>query len=1033
MHRVISTYAAVFVGLVASSISCAGVQAANSKDVRERFARPPAEYAVAPLWTWNDLLTERQIRETLQDMAAQKVMQVFVHPRPGLMTPYLSDDWFRLWEAALDEAEKLGMNVWIYDENSYPSGFAGGFVADQMPESRGRGLAVREVQQVAADDKDLVAVYRQEGDQYRNITAEARAGELPKGKYLAARVVRAKASPWHGGKTYVDLMYPGVTEKFLEVTLEPYRKRFGHEFGQRVPGSFTDEPELRPAGGVPWTPDLPEQFEAKWGYNLLDHLPSLVRDTGDFKKVRHDYFHLLNHLFIERWAKPYYNYCAKHNLKFTGHYWEHGWPGALLVPDNMAMYAWQQLPGIDNLMNNYSEGLHAQFGNTRTVKELSSVANQMGRTRTLCEAYGAGGWDLRFEDAKRIGDWLYVLGVNFLDPHLSYITIRGARKRDHPQSFSYHTPWWEAYHISAEYFARLSAALSAGRQVNDVLLIEPTTTAWMYNKEDGGEHLNQIGLAFEALVRQWERNQIEYDLGSEDIIARHGSVDTQDKALVVGQARYNVVVLPPYTETLAGTTVELLEAFTRAGGSIISCGEPPVLVDARPSDRVKVLAQGSNWMRLDGPEAMAAVRGRQWASGMRILPTEGAQGQLYHHRRVLEDGELVFLVNTKIDQPAKGTLTTSRAGDVEKWNIETGNVEPMPARRTGKKLEVAFDLPPCGSLLLFLPTEQRELASAAAEQATTLASAGPLEIQRLDPNVLVLDYVDVACQEETREAIPAVVAGHWLYAKHGMNRNPWDRAVQFKDELITQTFPAGSGFTATYRFTIEGQIPDNLFAVVERADLYRITCNGRPVAASGGDWWLDKSFGKIDIASAARVGQNVLKLEASPFNISHELEAAYIIGDFALQPAERGFVIVPDQAMKLGPWNEQGYRLYGHRVAYKQKFDIARKQGRYRLKLPAWYGSVAKVMVNGQDAGYIGWRPWECDVTDQVTAGANEIEVVVIGTLRNTLGPSHGPRLGTAWPGMWEKQPETGPPAGQAYTSVGYGLFEPFVLETAAE
>ena len=48
--------------------------------------------------------------------------------------------------------------------------------------------------------------------------------------------------------------------------------------------------------------------------------------------------------------------------------------------------------------------------------------------RTLCEAYGAGGWDLRFEDMKRIGDWIYVLGVNTLDEHLSYITIRGTRK-----------------------------------------------------------------------------------------------------------------------------------------------------------------------------------------------------------------------------------------------------------------------------------------------------------------------------------------------------------------------------------------------------------------------------------------------------------------------------------------------------------------------------------------------------------------------------------------------------------------------------
>jgi hypothetical protein len=111
----------------------------DSAAAKALFAAPTREYATAPLWVWNDLLTEDQIRGTMRDLAGQKVKQVFVHPRPGLMTPYLSADWFRLWKVALDEAEKLDMNVWIYDENSYPSGFAGGHVPELMPESRGRG------------------------------------------------------------------------------------------------------------------------------------------------------------------------------------------------------------------------------------------------------------------------------------------------------------------------------------------------------------------------------------------------------------------------------------------------------------------------------------------------------------------------------------------------------------------------------------------------------------------------------------------------------------------------------------------------------------------------------------------------------------------------------------------------------------------------------------------------------------------------------------------------------------------------------
>jgi hypothetical protein len=622
--------------------------------------------------------------------------------------------------------------------------------------------------------------------------------------------------------------------------------------------------------------------------------------------------------------------------------------------------------------------------------------------------------------------------VNTLDPHLSYITIRGARKRDHPQSFSYHTPWWEGYHISATYFARLSAALSAGKQVNDVLLLEPTTTCWLYNRDGGSEQLKKIGSSFEALIREWERNQIEYDLGSEDIIARHGSVDTKEKRFVVGQCRYSVIVLPPFTENIESKTVDLLEQFVKAGGNVICCGEPASLVDARASERVKEAGKNPGWMKLPEQSAMTAIRARQWAAGLRILPTQNAEGQLFHHRRVLEDGELVFLANTRIDKPAMGTVTSSKAGGFEKWNLDTGKVEPMPARRVDKKLEANFELPPCGSLLLFLPKEARDVADVPPERTSKIAAETPLAVERLDPNVLVLDYVDVTCGTESRKGTPAIAAAHWLFARHGLERNPWDRAVQFKDELIRKTFPADSGFEASYRFTIEGKLPESLFAVIERADLYTITCNGKPVKANG-EWWLDKSFGKIDIRSAAQVGENVLSLKASPFTMFHELEATYIIGDFSLRPAERGFAIVPEQELKLGPWNDQGCRLYGHRVSYKQKFNVAEKNGRYRVELPSWQGSMAKVIVNGKDGGYIGWQPWQCDVTDQIVAGANEVDVIVFGTLRNTLGPSHDPALGTAWPGMWDNQPKEGPPAGKNYTSVGYGLFEPFVLKAVAQ
>ena len=1002
----------------------------SSSQVRRLFKNPPTAYSTGPLWVWNDLLTEEEIVSTLHDLASQSVKQVWVHPRPGLMTPYLSEDWFHLWQVALREARKLDMNVWIYDENSYPSGFAGGWVPEVMPESRGRGLSFRETSTAPKLSPETIGVYRIENDTGENLTAELRGkGTLPDGRYLVASEVRAENSPWHADRCYVNLLSPGVTEKFLDLTLEAYRRAVGQEFGKRVPGVFTDEPNIHPAGQFPWSEVLLPEFRQRWGYDLLDCLPSLRQPIGDWRKVRHNYFQVLNEQFIEHWSRPYHDYCEKHHLEWTGHYWDHEWPNCIGVPDNMAMYAWHQRPAIDCLMNQYAEHTHAQFGNARMVKELSSVANQLGNQRTLCETYGAGGWDLRFEDMKRIGDWLEVLGVNTINQHLSYVTIRGARKRDHPQSFSYHEPWWEAYHVSARYFARLSAALSQGQQINPILVLEPTTTAWMYQGDEA--HLQELGNAFFKLVMALEAAQVEYDLGCEDVIARHGSISGNQ--LKIGNRSYAQVVLPPLTENLNRKTKELLDQVT-----VIRPGGGPARIDGRIASGANTPPPGdaatnvADWIQ----QVVANLRAQPNADGFRIERDAGDQGILFHHRRELNDGQLLFLVNTSAEHPAAGTLFSNLKG-IEHWDLYSGEIKPFPTVPGAAGVSARFELRPCGSLLLFL--SQRPVASDGRHLIVrTIEPRGEIKVDRLQPNVLTLDYVTITAGGETRTNIYAYEANQFAWKANGQPRDPWDSGVQFKDEFISHKFPASSGFEAAYRFVIKGAVPSDLQIVTERPDLYQITCNGRPVQAKPEGWWLDKAFGRIPIAPNACSGENVVVLKAAPFTMFHELEAAYLLGSFSLAPAASGFVVAEDHPLQIAGqagWNAQGQPFYAAGVRYREEFDLKTSASQYSVALVSWFGSVAKVLVNDQPAGYIDAPPYECDVTRQLRKGMNKIDVVVVGTLKNTLGPHHGnPPLGTAWPGSFHKAPAFGPPPGQEYSTVAYGLFEPFVLKaTSAE
>lgn len=294
-----------------------------------------------------------------------------------------------------------------------------------------------------------------------------------------------------------------------------------------------------------WTPDLFDVFRSEYGYDLSDCLPQLHEEIGDWRKVRHDYFQLLNRLFVERWARPWYDYCAGKGISWTGHYWEHNWPLVTGVTDNMSMAAWQQVPGIDMLFNQFNEkSTGAQFGNIRSVKEVRSIANQLGRRRVLSETYGGGGWNVTFKDMKRLCDWQMVLGVNLVNQHVGHMSMAGVRKFDYPPMFNQSAAWWNDYRALNDYIARICAAMSLGEQRNDILVLEPTTSVWMYNQYYGTASLNramEIGQAFQDLVTELEHAQVEFDLGCENIFRTNGSV--RDGKFVVGQRAYGTFVV----------------------------------------------------------------------------------------------------------------------------------------------------------------------------------------------------------------------------------------------------------------------------------------------------------------------------------------------------------------------------------------------------------------------------------------------------------------------------------------------------------
>lgn len=996
------------------------------------FQHPEKEYGTIPFFVWNGKITRQGIDEMMQGYRDADCGGVIVHPRAGLVNEYLSDEWFDLFHYTVEKGKELGLNVWIYNENSYPSGFAGGHVPAQMPESykEGQGLQPVDTTIIPTDYAKYALILKKENGRYVIVSdLSKKVGE--KGDYTLFFKTYYGKSGWFGGFSYVDLLHSGVTQKFIELTMSGYKKTLGNEFGKTVPGVFADEPQISSPGGVRWTPDLFDAFQKQWGYDLRATLPLLYKQEGDWKKVRHNYTQTLLDLYIDRWAKPNYAYCEKEGLKFTGHYWEHAWPSMRMGGDNMAMYAYEQIPGIDMLFNRFDEVASSNFGDIRSVKEVNSVGNQLGLSRKLSESYGGSGWEETFKDLKRLGDWEYVLGINLMNQHLSYYTIAGARKYDYPPSFSYHNPWWKSYRYLNRYFARLSYALSQGQQKNPILVVEPTTSCWMvdsYLGEERSERIMKIGNAFRLFITTMEKSQVEYDLGSEHIIRDHGRTD--GAKFIVGQAAYSEVVIPPLTENLNNATFQLIKKYVASGGRVVVFSIPSFVDGASNEEIVHFFSQQiAQIIHLEEFNKDMLLHYFQ-SNDLRFRDVKGTG--LYHHRRILKDGQLLFLVNSSLTDSTSGIFTV-RGAEAVAMNAYSGEYTYYPVVREGSAVRLRFSLAPAQSLLLYIP-----IASLKGKQTKTIQedrfvpvkSISRISVVREQENAMPVDFCDlqIVGKSEKLKDLHVCDAAQRVFVEHGFQEgDSWNHSVQYRTSILDRDhFSCNSGFVATYHFIIEDQFEySKIKAVVERPELWSVSINGQEVKSLAGEWWLDHSFGVFPVGRWIRSGENTITVTCIPMKIHAEIEPIYLVGDFSVYPAEKGWVIrKPVSTLKVGSWKEQGQPFYSWDVTYRKIFDIRNKALHYEVGLEKWQGTVAEVLVNGKTAGTIVLPTDRVEVSNLIKMGINQVEVKITGSLKNLLGPHYSGNLGMSGPWNWRNVKTY--PSGDRYKLLDYGLKEDF-------
>ena len=823
-------------------------------------------------------------------------------------------------------------------------------------------------------------------EQGRRDACDTEAGGTPavqQGKSLLRfSIVEQGTSGFYNGYTYIDTMNRDATDAFLKSTHEKYAAKCGDRLGKSIKGIFTDEPHrgalldgfsMYMENGeytAPFTPKLFEEFEQRFGYDLKEKLPELFLqvDGERISQVKWHYVELLQQLFLENFAIPCKEWCARHSLILSGH---------ILHEDNltaqtamsgsmMRYYEHMTSPGVDVL------GEHNK--NYWIVKQLASAARQTGKTQLLSELYGCTGWQMPFAGHKAVGDWQALLGINLRCHHLSWYTMRGEAKRDYPASILHQSAWHKEYKQIEDYFARFGFMMAQGEPVCDLLVLNPVESVWAQVHLGWSEtlalkdeHIQTLEEHYQQLFTWLLGSQVDFDYGDEEMMGRLGSVD--EGLLRVGEAKYKTVLISG-VETIRSSTLKLLNQFVASGGKVIIAGEAPSHVDAVEFSGFKF--QRSSFSK---NAVLAAVPLAQ-----AVVEAPDIFGQL----RETDDGLIFAALNVNREEPVEwATVRIKTELPVVEWNCETGERVPVETESTDGWQTFTTGFPKGGQKLWVACAGDRNVPAPVREQTERGHSCprnimelfGPFGFSLSEPNVCVLDCAEYRIdggawnpENEVLKIDQVVRDQHDTPRRGGQMLQPWFVAQHPVKDLCDVEL--------RFSFDIE-TMPRWIDLVFEEPENFAVDINGRPIDVASSGPWIDIALRRVRIPSDILVsGTNTIVLKTR-YTEKSNIEAIYLLGEFGvrLNGLKRSLVPMVEK-MEVGDICAQGFPFYSGAITY----HVPVSGNARKIRLPEIGGACAK--VNGQ---VLGWDPFETELTGK----EDVVDVEVVLTRRNTFGPLH--------------------------------------------
>jgi len=506
-----------------------GAEADKIKFSCDKFMEPDAIYWPGYFWMWNGPLDSDVLVGQLRDMREHDARSVFVLPMPHefrpdstnnqLDTAYLDPEFFQRVKIAVEQAKRLGMNYWLYDEGGWPSGEACGQVTKDHPELKSSVMCL-------GDD----------------------------GKWQLQK------------RGHADHLNTKATQRFLKLTHQRYYDAVGKHFGKTIRFAFTDEPPVEYtilAKQIPWTKGLGDYFQKRFGYRVEKYFDVFKKKpeqlTTKDMRVRADFFDCWSQRFVDSYFLPIQRWCRKHGILSAGHL------GGEDVPEGAVKYGYghilrtlraHDVPGVDTIWRQIFPGKESR----NFPLFASTAAHQIGSPYALTESFAAYGNGITLEQMKWITDYQYVRGLN-----LMVIGCYPLSTRDHLMCglrphFGTINPLWDHTPLFHSYIARLGYVLSCGRPVIETAVYYPVRDIWARGARD------EVVDGYESLADAMLQNQCSFDFIDDDVLT---DKTTHIKAgqCQVGPMLYRNIAIGPCA-WLKERSIKKLAEFVRSGGHL---------------------------------------------------------------------------------------------------------------------------------------------------------------------------------------------------------------------------------------------------------------------------------------------------------------------------------------------------------------------------------------------------------------------------------------------------------------------------------